>query len=104
MKRLCLAIIVIVTTFVANSPAQAATWYTGVSCGPDQRAVIWTQSSGSGSVGGDYAYPGTFSTQYSYYIHSTGSDSTRAPGRTVYRYTVTPRNGAKVISHGVKCQ
>ncbi len=81
--------------------------YTGRSCGPDQKAKIWTTATGSGYVQGDYAYPGAYGgTAFYFYKHSTGSQSsfTRTKGRSVYWYMVTTTGSARVTGHGVKCQ
>jgi hypothetical protein len=110
MKRwislFAVALSVATATLFNATPAQA-NWfrYPGRSCGPDQRAVIWTNATGSGYINGQYAYyrsDGGIS--FSSLRHGTGSRSTVTPRRTVDSYDLVAGGGARLVSHGVSCQ
>lgn len=93
------------TTLIA-APAHAAWFrYPGISCGPDQHAVIGTVSKGPGKISGDYAYvKSNGGIGFGSFSYATGSHSTPVPSRRLDSYDVVASGGATLLARSVSCQ
>ena len=112
MKRwislLALLVLSVTTATLIAEPAYARWFrYPGISCGPDQHAVISTYATGSGYVNGQYAYsvggPGG-GVRFAGFRVGTGSHSIVVPSRSLDSYDVVAGGGARLVSHGTSCR
>jgi hypothetical protein len=98
-----------VVAALATAPADASGkyWfkYPGISCGPDQRAVISMVISGSGTINGEYAYGSGGGIAFGGFTYKgAGSHSTTTPSRVLNSYDWGTSGSVKVVSRGVSCR
>jgi hypothetical protein len=110
MSRLAVVLAAGVTaTTLSAAPAHAAdTWfrYPGISCGPDQKAVLSMRSSGSGNVNVQYAYSrsGGGISFGGVTFRGAGNHSKVIPSRGLNSYDYAVTGSARVVSRGVSCR